>query len=283
MRSTFNNLAQVSHDAVFRGLLSSLSKWVEQHPSKNLVPYRSLVGGLVVALRDTVHLANEQAVIRHLHENQAGYASDEPAEHPDNELVLSAIWRLVNLGFVYPRLREHRDGYPHIVDNVVITPDGRRMLANLGTHPASPSFAAETRAACPGLSEDALLRFEDAVGCLFHRMLRPAVVMVGLAYEEIVGDVVEALAKQGRLTAPGWKQRARIQALQQFLASLPKKGPKLEERHRASIALVAAEQVRVERNRASHPGERFDDHEAVDRLILLAGQVVPDLWETRNL
>ncbi len=157
------------------------------------------------------------------------------------------------------------------------------MLASLSTHPANPAFTADMRARCPGIPNDALLRFEDAATCLSQRILRAAVVMIGLAYEEICKDVVGELVTRGRIGSAGHNQRGRAQALQQFVSGLSPRGPRSEGRHRGLMALGTAESVRVKRNQASHPGERFDSHEDTDQLLVLAGRSLPDLWNIRTL
>ena len=202
-------LSNVSHDRVLQGLLSSLASWTERNPGTTLVPYNNVVGGLVVALRGTVDLADEPSAVRDLAGLQGGYKDNGRLEHPDNEVILAGIWRLVGLGVVYPRLREYRDGYPNIVENVVLTPAGVRMVANLSTHPAAPTFSSRMRTECPGIPDDPLFRIEDAVSCLFHHLLRPAVVMLGLAYEEVCQDIGQELVNRTRIASVGRNQRGR--------------------------------------------------------------------------
>ena len=50
-------------------------------------------------------------------------------------------------------------------------------------------------------------------------------------------------------------------------------------RYRLQIATVAIENVRAERNRASHPGERFEDAAAVEELLVSTSRQLPVLAE----
>ncbi|MEE9382700.1 MAG: hypothetical protein V3V08_04725 [Nannocystaceae bacterium] len=101
---------------MIQALLTALATWKQRNPDRALDSYKHLVGGLLVALRGTVSLSDEQAVLNEIVGNQAGDAPQPSDEHPDNERVLSAVWRLIGLGVIYPRLREIRDGYPASID-----------------------------------------------------------------------------------------------------------------------------------------------------------------------
>ena len=87
--------------------------------------------------------------------------------------------------------------------------------------------------------------------------------MIGLAVEETVGHAYDAAIKLSVVTRIKDIQAA--QKIAELLKGLPHL-PDSEERRQLQVALVAAENVRTERNRAAHPGEKFDDAGAVEEL-----------------
>jgi hypothetical protein len=125
------------------------------------------------------------------------------------------------------------------------------------------------------MNNDVVERLADAVSCLEHGLLRAAVVMVGLAVEETVTAAHDALSSRGAVqNSRARLARDRLAELQVAVAGWPN----VDERHRRQMAIVAAESVRTERNRASHPGERFEDAAAVEELLVAASRQLPLIW-----
>lgn len=52
-----------------------------------------------------------------------------------------------------------------------------------------------------------------------------------------------------------------------------------DEQYKLSVAILAAESIRTERNNASHPGVVVDDAAAVEELIILGGRQIPIFWQ----
>lgn len=268
-----NHLETVSDDRMTQALLEGLASWRARNTDNGLVDYRQLVGCLLVALRGSSQI-NEEDALREIVANQIDVPEQgrERSEHPDNLKILAAIWRLVAWGVIYPRFRHARDGYPIQLDSVTITPAGERVLARTGT-------------GIPGVrvSDSIQLRFEDAKECLFHGLFRAAVVMIGLAYEELCQKVHDELRTRGRLSSSPRNQRDRVQELITFVQGLPSRGPNTEKRHRGIVALGTAEAVRRKRNDASHPGNRFVSHQEVEELLFNATRGVAGLYDVRGL
>jgi len=130
------------------------------------------------------------------------------------------------------------------------------------------------------LPADVLVPVEDAISCLGFRLLRPAVVLLGLAYETAVLRVLERLSSRAIVTM----SRAGRTAAEQ-IATLRRLLPNLEmrtdERGTATAAVDFADHLRERRADAAHPieGWPFDDTDEVEELTTSALRHLPRLWE----
>jgi hypothetical protein len=230
-------------------------------------------------------LESEQAALaaKSWHEYQPGYRSDPGGredEHPDNRKLLSAMWTLIGEGVLFPRLKSHtRDGYPLLIDRVGLTARGERLLAGGDEHPLHPGFIARFQSRAPKISDEVTSRMEDAVSCVEKALLRAALVMIGLAAEETLRVTHAAMVNLAHIgkSAPATKNAKDVlEDIHKALASWPTVN---DEQHRLTKAMAAAESIRTERNRASHPGVVVDDAPAVEELLVLAARQIPIFWE----
>jgi hypothetical protein len=76
-----------------------------------------------------------------------------------------------------------------------LTDAGVRFLAAGDEHPLSPGYLRRFRERHPDVPDEVVLLVEDAQACLEFGLMRPAVVLLGLAYETAVLKVLEKLAE----------------------------------------------------------------------------------------
>ena len=161
---------------------------------------------------------------------------------------------------------------------LTLTERGERLVGNGGAHPLHPNFIARFRSAAPTATDTVVAHLEDAVACLVAHVLRSAVMMLSLATEETIRIARAALYFQGKgVKAPGGMANARdlIAAIEPVVRAWPGK----EDQHRITMAVVAAESIRVERNSAAHPGKQVTDGPHVEQLLESTASHLPVLWE----
>lgn len=220
-------------------------------------------------------------------QNQVGYQTVPQGigpEHDDNRKLLGALWGLVATGVLFPRLIfRHPEGHPFPIDRVALTEKGERLFSNASQHPLHPSFMKRFVQNAPTATHVIVAHLEDAIECLRAGLLRPTLMMVGVANEETIRTVHSALVHLGKCTPPHAQLPARV-LLTQFstavLAWTPgNSGRKADELHRITLAVSTVECIRDERNNAAHPSQRVSDSAHVEALLMLAGHHLPVLWE----
>jgi hypothetical protein len=251
-------------------MLAALADAQRISPPPALISYSLLVYRLLLIVRKDIPGHEAGDVSKRLVSAQRDYSGDGGGEQPDNFRVLSTLWTLIGEGLLYPRMLPARD-WPIEIAAVGITEKGRRVLAGSSAHPLHPAYLQRLRAG--GLAVSIIARIEDATQCLERRLLRAAVVMTGLAFEEAIELCLDVAVQNAWLTTIPSKAVKRISELERVLPRIVGD----EQRHRARLALVAAESIRTERNRASHPSDEFDDDLLVESLITETGIHVPRL------
>lgn len=139
---------------------------------------------------------------------------------------------------------------------------------------STPDLSRVFRATTPTAPDEIVAHVEDAVTCLEASVLRPALMMIGLANEETIRITHAGLAHAGHVTAAPAMAKARdlLSAIDPVLKAWP--GTK-DERHRLSLAWTAIEVIRVERNAAAHPGNQVTDSPKIESLLTLAAHHLP--------
>ncbi len=187
----------------------------------------------------------------------------------DPEKLSTAIWELTRAGIVDPIFT----GDGQLIYCLRVTRRGLRVCHDGKSHPLWPGYLREVRANTPGLTDEVAARLEDARECLRHRLLRPAVVMAGLAMEESVAAIHDVLV-QGQ-KPKWWNARDKLAFVTGHVEQQPMKA---EEKHRMRMALTAAEVLRNARNDAAHQADSAFDLGTVEEIVVSAGRQVPVLW-----
>jgi hypothetical protein len=181
----------------------------------------------------------------------------------------------VRAGFAWP-LGGSSDKLP---DTLRLTQAGHRFLKRSEDHPFLPGFVGRLVSRSPGLPDDVVSLWNDARTCLDHGLMRPAIVLLGVAYEVAIEHVVQALVARSVLGKAAQDQNAakRIAAVRGKIDALV---PDKDDRCATHDAYAFADQLRRRRNDASHtaPTYGFEDREEVEELIVSAGRHTPNLW-----
>jgi len=155
-----------------------------------------------------------------------------------------------------------------------------QMHGDLGV----PGFVERVAARCPGLPDGVLALLVDGRTCLDHGLLRPAVVLMGVAYESAVEAFADSLVAKKLLPdqVVAMKAAARIGKVKAMIDELvPATTPMERDRRFATHAAYDfADALRRRRNDASHtaPSYGFDDREEIEELLISAGRHLPALW-----
>ncbi len=189
--------------------------------------------------------------------------------------VMDFVWWLIRSGLARPQ------GFS--ADRLLafgMTAAGLRFLDAGDHHALAPGFLARLRSRHPDIPEDVLVLIEDAQACLDSGLLRPGVVLLGLAFETLVEHVLTDLASKA-LVDPKQIRRAdagdRIGMLKNQLSRLKFQD---DERRLVVSAVEFADHLRERRNDAAHTKPRwpFDSLDEVEELLISAGRHVPHLW-----
>lgn len=201
---------------------------------------------------------------------------------------LDALWWLVRAGMLIP-LNSGQRNLPHYF--FVTRAGGRFLSSTAGAHPLSPGFVSRIAARCTGLNPDAIELLEDARECFERGLLRPAIVLLGVACEVVIEDLAEQLAATGIITAtvPS-RAAARLRAVEAAIDSrFPETGTAdqrnaaREARGAAREACAFAHDLRRRRNDGSHTTPRYpiDDPGEVEEFFASLARKLPNLWAMR--
>jgi len=197
---------------------------------------------------------------------------------PFMDPVMDFLWWMVRAGLARPELGQHTLG------GLYVTEAGLRFLASSGDHPLQPGFVERLRKRYADVDEEVLVLIEDAQACLGFRLLRPAVVLLGVAYEKAVEVVLLHFATLGLTNSKavqGAHANERIATLKKLL---PKLDVGKDDVRMATAAIDFADDLRVRRNDGSHTTPRwpFDDSAEVEELIISAARHLPALWLVKH-
>lgn len=201
------------------------------------------------------------------------YDQHEPWMADVNEFLGS----LTRAGFVVPLLHGANEtgGYPV---QMRVTKAGAKLLAAIGDDLVLPDAPERARQRCPGLPDSVFVHLLDARACIDHALARPAVVLLGLAYETAIEAVVQSLIERSVLGEEVERHKAakRIAAVRQWLSSRRDS----EAKFAAIAAWAFADDLRRRRNDGSHtrPAYDFTDHSEIHELFVSALRSLPALW-----
>lgn len=172
--------------------------------------------------------------------------------------------------------------------DIYLTRAGLRLLDQPADHPLLPGAITRVCARCPGLPPEIASLLADAHACVDQGLLRPAVTVLGVAYEFAVEEVLAALHGRGILPSAMADDGAakRIKAAKAAIDQLlpgAKKGALSKDKDdyfATHAAYDFANALRRRRNDASHtaPTYGFEDREEVEELYTSALRHLPNLW-----
>lgn len=187
------------------------------------------------------------------------------------------LWWLVRMGFAVPH-----GAQPANLTSIRLTQEGQRVLAGTHEHPLLPGSIERLRSRSPNVPDETLAHLVDARSCYEHGLLRPAVVLLGLAYEQAVESVVNGLVAAKVLPDTALQMRAarRVEAVKGTLQKPKGSAPAELRAHFARVrAYDFADSLRDRRNDASHttPLYGFDSAEEVEELFVSSVRHLPAL------
>lgn len=194
--------------------------------------------------------------------------------------VMDFVWWLFRAGLARPGVYQPPGvGMAPALGTFFMTAKGLRLLDAQGDHPMLPGFIARLKSRHPETPESVLAPLEDAQACLNHALLRPAVVLLGVALEAAVESVLLVLATRGLgEEKAGRKAEAgeRVGKLKRLLGKLDLRP---EERRLREAAIDFADHLRLRRNDGAHttPQWPFDQVGEVEELLVSAGRHLPHL------
>jgi len=198
------------------------------------------------------------------------------------------LWWLIRAGIAVELRRDRRDpfslrDYP---TTLRVTERGARVLddPDSDNNPMVPGFLDRIRLRCPDLPDGVLALLADGRACLDVGLLRPAVVMMGVAYELAIESVIDILITKQLLPSSilDGQAAARLRAVRQFLRTpdFEQLITDREQRRRITEAYDFAEQLRHRRNDAAHtqPAYDFSHTSETAEYFVSAGRYLATLW-----
>lgn len=220
---------------------------------------------------------------------------DERIEELEEELhglqsqgLLYLRYQIPSTGFSGARRHYNVPDHPVFPNHLVISRLGALAFGHELLLAVEPEFGARLAGACPGIKSEIVARAEDASACLRHGLLRPAVVMIGVMFEEALAQLYEDCdveAKQTLRKAENHRQR-----LEQFQALVDVAKGEFPAEFRQNtqgsyVALVnlVAERIRRERNSAAHYGPDGRHRQEVEALVNESVWALVELWKYREV
>lgn len=101
------------------------------------------------------------------------------------------VWWLVRMGVRTPSLSSQNDAPTALFLRTV----GQAFLDAADDHPSSTGFLQRLACRCPNLPDEVIAHPEDAHACLQRGLRRPAIVLLGLAYETAIERIGQYLVR----------------------------------------------------------------------------------------
>jgi hypothetical protein len=268
-------LKGISDTEVRELCLEALRAWRKSHPSGAQVQMHGALGRELVPIllkrRTTPFpysgVAPQEALI-------------DAVTEPGLEGVAEFVNWFVRAGLAWP-LGALANQYPITLH---LTRSGQRFLDGTKDHPLLPGFVDRIAQRCSNLPDDALSLLIDARSCLDHGLMRPAIQLMGVAYEVAVEHVVGSMVTKTQLNAVVATQKAamRIAAIKGIIDQVMPNTTiqEKEERFAVHAAYDFADQLRRRRNDAAHTAPKYDfeDREEAEEFLVSAGRHLPNLW-----
>jgi hypothetical protein len=262
-------LAGVSDAEVRELCIQALRTWRQTYPHRTEVAMHGDLGRhlVQVLLRRGASPPPSGAAP---HEALAGGLKESGLE-PVAEFV---NW-FVRAGFAWP-LGAETNRYPITLH---LTRAGVRFLDDTKDHPLLPGFVDRIAQRCIALPEDVVSLLVDARSCLDHALMRPAIQLMGVAYEVAIEHIVDSLVKKGVVPQGAANHHAakRIEAVEKVIDQVL---PNKDDRYPVRDAYDFADRLRERRNDAAHTAPKYDfsDRDEAEEFLISAGRHLPNLW-----
>jgi hypothetical protein len=256
--------------------LEALRAWSASHPTSAIVQIHDPGFGPVL-------LANiAQSAKRPVPEPSAKEVLLSCQADPRLKRLVEVLWALTRAGILLPVAPADRGFF----GTIGVTEAGLKLLQSNADHPLAPAFVDRVQRRCPNLADEVVTHLEDAEACREVGLSRPAVILLGLGYEEAIEKVLGVLMIKALVNKILPKANERIDQVRKALSAI--KQAKLindEEEEAAAAALNFADLLRRRRNDGSHTKPRypFDDTEEIEELLRSAGRHLPGLWRLTSL
>lgn len=190
--------------------------------------------------------------------------------------VAEFLYWLGQAGLAIPLFDDCRStgGYPV---RLRVTRAGARLLSGEAGDELLPGALQRMKERCPSIPDDVLAHLTDSRACLDHALVRPAVVLLGLAYETAIEHLVQALVSAGTIGQVLNQKAAKRLASVRRLIDQQKDS---EEKFSALLAWDFADILRRRRNDGAHsrPAYGFGDLAEAQELFASALRHLPFLW-----
>lgn len=215
---------------------------------------------------------------------------------------LEFIWWLAGAGIAVEHTYGHKSiysakgdvyrvqpGSPHQMrvfpSSMQLTSRGLRLLERGEDDPLLPGFLDRIKLRCPGLPDGVLALLVDARQLLDRRFMRPAVILMGVAYELAIEEVVSKLIVKGlvndkTLDLEAKRRLDRVRDMIRDETKLEMVVTEHDDKRRVQEAYAFADQLRLERNGAAHTRPAFDyvHREETEEFLVSAGRHLPGIW-----
>jgi hypothetical protein len=255
--------------------IDALRDWHRRVPQETVVSMHGVLGWELVPR--LLERANETASFEERNQLKEPFID---AQHETWMFGVSEfIWWFIRAGFAVPLTFVN-----HNLIDMRLTRQGLGFLGQTEDHPLLPGFVGRVRDRCRGIPDETIALLLDANDCLASSLRRPAVVMLGVAYEAAVEAVVASLVNHQILQPPALDLGAarRIAAVRGVIDNvMPDATPQeRDDRFATHRAYNFADDLRQRRNHASHTDPRygFIDRQEVEELLVGAGRNLPPLW-----
>jgi hypothetical protein len=193
--------------------------------------------------------------------------------------VLEFVWWLGRTGLAVEI--QHEQSTPILLR---LTRRGAYMLDSTDDNPMLPGFLDRVRARWPKLPDGVIALLVDARACLDHSLLRPAVVLMGVAYELAIEEVVGELVTKGLVqpNTPKELPAKRIERIKELIRDTGKVKvvlPDVDDRTAALAAYDFADLLRLRRNEAAHsrPAYDFEHVGETEEFLVSAARHLPGI------
>lgn len=255
--------------------IAALRDWHRRVPNQTSLQLHGDFGRALVPIL----LAHRQQTATPDEQNQLKEPFIDAQHEPWMAPVTEFLWWFFAAGFAAP-VQSH----DHNVVTMRLMRRGVAFLEGRDDHPLLPGFIDRVRARCPNLPDDVTALLVDTMTCIDRMLLRPAIVLMGVAFEVAIEAVAQSLASRNVLPATVMDQNAarRISTIRGVIDTVMPSttAQERDERYTVHRAYGFADDLRRRRNDASHtaPTYGFDDRAETEELLVSAGRLLPSIW-----